>query len=139
MKSVKKIFFIIMIIIFIWIDCFTAVSVFQDWLIPTTTIDVTSQNEDIVKKIKQHFNITYEIKKIQYSRGFPDGYGLIIYDSYGVEDYRFEDEFEGSEIDAYFQKLDEDTPKYLMILILEIIFETFVIIAVIRRNKNINE
>lgn len=43
-------------------------------IIPTTTIEVTNQSEDIVVKVKEQFNVNYEIKKIQYSRGFPDGY-----------------------------------------------------------------
>ena len=43
--------------------------------------------------------------------------------------------FEDSEIDAYFQKLNIDTPKYLKVLIIEIILEFLLIIAIIRRNK----
>lgn len=51
----------------------------------------------------------------------------------------FEDDgFEDSEIDAYFQKLNIDTPKYLKVLIIEIILGIILIIVIIRRNR-INE
>lgn len=132
----KKFLFIIMLIFFVVIDGYTALLVLGDLIIPTTTIEVTNQSEDIVVKVKEHFNINYEITKIQYSRGFPDGYGLEIYDSGGAKEHFFEDDgFEDSEIDACFQKLNIDTPKYLKVLIIEIILEIILIIVIIRRNR----
>ena len=121
------------------IDGYTALLVLGDLITTTTTIEVINQSEDIVAKIKEHFNINYEITKIQYSLGFPDGYGLEIYDSGGAKEHFFEDDgFEDSEIDAYFQKLNIDTPKYLKVLIIEIILGIILIIVIIRRNR-INE
>ena len=135
----KKILFITMLVCFVVIDGYTALLVLGDLIIPTTTIEVTNQSEDIVAKVKEHFNINYEITKIQYSLGFPDGYGLEIYDSGGAKEHFFEDDgFEDSEIDAYFQKLNIDTPKYLKVLIIEIILGIILIIVIIRRNR-INE
>lgn len=132
----KKFLFIIMLIFFVVIDGYTALLVLEDLIIPTTTIEVTNQSEDIVVQVKEHFNINYEITKIQYSRCFPDGYGLEIYDSVGAKEHFFEDDgFENSEIDAYFQKLNIDTPKYLKVLIIEIILEIILIIVIIRRNR----
>ena len=125
-----------MLVCFVVIDGYTALLVLGDLIIPTTTIEVTNQSEDIVAKVKEQFNINYEIKKIEYSRGFSDGYELEIYDSVGAKEHFFEDYgFEDSEIDAYFQKLNIDTPKYLKVLIIEIILEFLLIIAIIRRNK----
>lgn len=65
---------------FVVIDGYTALLVLGDLITTTTTIEVINQSEDIVAKVKEHFNINYEITKIQYSLGFPDGYGLEIYD-----------------------------------------------------------
>lgn len=121
------------------IDGYTALLVLGDLITTTTTIEVINQSEDIVAKVKEHFNINYEITKIQYSLGFPDGYGLEIYDSGGAKEHFFEDDgFEDSEIDAYFQKLNIDTPKYLKVLIIENILGIILIIVIIRRNR-INE
>ena len=123
----KKFLFITMLVCFVVIDGYTALLVLGDLIIPTTTIEVTNQSEDIVAKVKEQFNINYEIKKIEYSRSFPDGYELEIYDSVGAKEHFFEDDgFEDSEIDAYFQKLNIDTPKYLKVLIIEIILESYV-------------
>ena len=119
------------------IDGYTALLVLGDLITTTTTIEVINQSEDIVAKVKEHFNINYEITKIQYSLGFPDGYGLEIYDSGGAKEHFFEDDgFEDSEIDAYFQKLNIDTPKYLKVLIIENILGIILIIVIIRRNKS---
>ncbi len=88
------------------IDGYTALLVLGDLITTTTTIEVINQSEDIVAKVKEHFNINYEITKIQYSLGFPDGYGLEIYDSRVVKEHFFEDDgFEDSKIDTCFQKL----------------------------------
>lgn len=133
----KKVIFVIMISLFIIIDGWTLLLILGDMLIPTTTIEVKSQNEDIVRKVKEHFNINKDIKRIEYNRGFPDGYRLLIYDSDGDEHHVFEDRFEDSEIDDYFRKLNKDNPKHLNILLLEILIELIVITAVIVRNKNV--
>ena len=63
----KKFLFIIMLVCFVVIDGYTALLVLGDLIIPTTTIEVTNQSEDIVAKVKEQFNINYEIKKIEYS------------------------------------------------------------------------
>lgn len=72
---------------FVVIDGYTALLVLGDLITTTTTIEVINQSEDIVAKVKEHFNINYEITKIQYSLGFPDGYGLEIYDSRVVKEH----------------------------------------------------
>ena len=119
------------------IDGYTALLVLGDLITTTTTIEVINQSEDIVAKVKEHFNINYEITKIQYSLGFTDGYGLEIYDSRVVKEHFFEDDgFEDSEIDTYFQKLNIDTPKYLKVLIIENILGIILIIVIIRRNRS---
>ena len=92
----RKIIFVLMLLLFLVIDGYTFLLVFSDMIIPTTTIEVTSQNEDIVVKIKEHFNINYDIKKVEYRRGFPNGYGLVIYNFDDVDDHYFEDRFEDS-------------------------------------------
>ena len=122
------------------IDGYTALLVLGDLITTTTTIEIINQSENIVAKVKEHFNINYEITKIQYSLGFPDGYGLEIYDSGGAKEHFFEDDgFEDSEIDAYFQKLNIDTPKYLKVLIIENILGIIILIIVIIRRNRINE
>lgn len=60
----KKFLFIIMLIFFIVIDGYTAFLVFDDSIIPTTTIEVTHQSEDIVVMVKEYFRIEYDIRKI---------------------------------------------------------------------------
>ncbi len=81
----KKFLLVIMIIAFIVIDGYTGLLVLDDMIFYTTTIEVTKENEDIVESIKEHFDIDYEIKKIVYAPGFPDGYGLDLYDKDGVK------------------------------------------------------
>ena len=45
------------------IDGYTALLVLGDLITTTTTIEVINQSEDIVAKVKEHFNINYEIMK----------------------------------------------------------------------------
>ena len=71
------------------IDGYTALLVLGNLITNTTTIEVINQSEYIVAKVKKHFNINYEITKIQYSLGFPDGYGLEIYDSGVAKEHFF--------------------------------------------------
>lgn len=131
----KKFLFVIMLIFFIVIDAYTALLVLGDMIIPTTTMEITNQNEYIVEIVKEHFDLDYEIQKIVFSPGFPDGYGLDIYDYDGMKHSESEDNHEDSEIFEYFQKMKIDTPKYLKVLILEILLEIIVIVVVIRKNK----
>ena len=40
------------------------------------TIKISNQNSYISKEIKEHFDIDYDIKKVKFYSGFPDGYYL---------------------------------------------------------------
>ena len=130
-----------MLVCFVVIDGYTALLVLGDLIIPTTTIEVTNQSEDIVAKVKEQFNINYEIKKIEYSRGFPDGYSLYIYDVNGDKHEEFDDTFnvaESDKIQQYFMNLKPDSPKYLRLFEVELIIEFFVIAVMILFNISKN-
>ena len=137
----KKILFIIMLIFFIVIDGYTAFLVFDDSIIPTTTIEVTHQSEDIVVMVKEYFRIEYDIRKIVYQQGFPDGYSLYIYDVNGDKHEEFDDTFnvaESDKIQQYFMNLKPDSPKYLRLFEAELIIEFFVIAVMILFNISKN-
>lgn len=78
MKKIVLLVFIILV--FILLDLFTGFLVFIDILKDLKTIKVESQGEVIVQDIKEHFNIDYNITKVTFQSGIPDGYYLMIYD-----------------------------------------------------------
>lgn len=128
----KKIVLILEIIIFLMVFLYTGFLALVDTTY--TTIKVESQNEYIVKEIKEHFKIDYDIAKIKFYTGIPDGYYLNIYDMQNECNREFEDRHEDSEIYAYFINLKPDKPSFLHLfyLSIEIIFEIFVIYVIIK-------
>ena len=113
-----------------------------DFLFPKRSIYVTNQDDYIVESVKEYFHIDYNVSKIVYQQGFPDGYSLDIYDVVGEKHEEFNDTFnvaESDKIQQYFLNLQPDTPKYLRLFAVELIIEFFVIavviIANIRKNR----
>ena len=138
----KKAVFILMLILFIVIDVYTLWLMAPDFLFPKRSIYVTNQDDYIVESVKDYFHIEYDVSKIVYQQGFPDGYYLDIYDSVGEKHEEFDDTFnvaESDKIQQYFLNLKPDTPKYLRLFMAELIIEFFaiavVIIASIRKNR----
>ena len=131
-----------MAILFIVIDVYTLWLMAPDFLFPKRSIYVTNQDDYIVESVKDYFHIEYDVSKIVYQQGFPDGYYLDIYDSVGEKHEEFDDTFnvaESDKIQQYFLNLKPDTPKYLRLFMAELIIEFFaiavVIIANIRKNR----
>ena len=138
----RKAVFIFMAILFIVIDVYTLWLMAPDFLFPKRSIFVTNQDDYIVESVKDYFHIEYDVSKIVYQQGFPDGYYLDIYDSVGEKHEEFDDTFnvaESDKIQQYFLNLKPDTPKYLRLFMAELIIEFFaiavVIIASIRKNR----
>ena len=138
----RKAVFILMSILFIVIDVYTLWLMSPDFLFPKRSIYVTNQDDYIVESVKEYFHIEYDVSKIVYQQGFPDGYYLDIYDSVGEKHEEFDDTFnvaESDKIQQYFLNLKPDTPKYLRLFMAELIIEFFaiavVIIASIRKNR----
>ena len=138
----RKAVFILMAILFIVIDVYTLWLMAPDFLFPKRSIYVTNQDDYIVESVKDYFHIEYDVSKIVYQQGFPDGYYLDIYDSVGEKHEEFDDTFnvaESDKIQQYFLNLQPDTPKYLRLFAVELIIEFFVIavviIANIRKNR----
>ena len=138
----RKVAFIVMLILFIVIDVYTLWLMSPDFLLPKRSIYVTNQDDYIVERVKEYFRIEYDISKIVYQQGFPDGYSLDIYDVAGEKHEEFDDTFnvaESDKIQQYFLNLKPDTPKYLRLFTAELIIEFFVIaviiIANIRKNR----
>ena len=131
-----------MAILFIVIDVYTLWLMAPDFLFPKRSIYVTNQDDYIVESVKDYFHIEYDVSKIVYQQGFPDGYYLDIYDSVGEKHEEFDDTFnvaESDKIQQFFLNLKPDTPKYLRLFTAELIMEFFsiavVIIASIRKNR----
>lgn len=131
----KRVLLVFIILVFILLDLFTGFLVFIDILKELKTIKIESQGEIIVQEIKEHFNIDYNITKVTFQSGIPDGYYLMIYDENNNMKKVFEDEHEGSEIYHYFDDVKADIPEHLKYLIIELIFE-FVIIRVLIKKKS---
>lgn len=138
----RKAVFILMAILFIVIDVYTLWLMAPDFLFPKRSIYVTNQDDYIVESIKEYFHIEYDVSKIVYQQGFPDGYSLDIYDAVGEKHEEFDDTFnvaESDKIQQYFLNLKPDTPKYLRLFTAELIIEFFafavVIITDIRKNR----
>ena len=138
----RKVAFIVMLILFIVIDVYTLWLMSPDFLFPKRSIYVTNQDDYIVERVKEYFRIEYDISKIVYQQGFPDGYSLDIYDVAGEKHEEFDDTFnvaESDKIQQYFLNLKPDSPKHLRLFEAELIIEFFVIaliiIANIRKNR----
>lgn len=138
----KKAVFILMLILFIVIDVYTLWLMSPDFLFPKRSIYVTNQDDYIVESVKEYFHIEYDVSKIVYQQGFPDGYSLDIYDTVGEKHEEFDDTFnvaESDKIQQFFLNLKPDTSKYLRLFTAELIIEFFaiavVIIANIRKNR----
>ncbi len=138
----RKAVFILMLILFIVIDVYTLWLMSPDFLFPKRSIYVTNQDDYIVESVKEYFHIEYDVSKIVYQQGFPDGYSLDIYDAAGEKHEEFDDTFnvaESDKIQQHFLNLKPDTPKYLRLFTAELIIEFFaiavVIIANIRKNR----
>ena len=107
----------------------TGVKLFIDNFANRKTIKIMDQEAYIVKDIKEHFNIDYDINKVSFVAGFPDGYYLDLYDYYGNVKKVFEDRHEDSDIFRYFQYVETDKSKYENYLHIEISIEILVLIV----------
>ena len=130
----KKWIIIFVIVIFIIIDLYTVFLTFLDYLAEYKTIKISNQNSYISKEIKEHFDIDYDIKKVKFYSGFPDGYYLDIYDLQNECHHKFEDNHEDSEIYDYFKNIKDDIPMHLKYLIIEIMIE-LIIIGILEKTK----
>lgn len=130
----KKWIIIFVIVIFIIIDLYTVFLTFLDYLTEYKTIKISNQNSYISKEIKEHFDIDYDIKKVKFYSGFPDGYYLDIYDLQNECHHKFEDNHEDSEIYDYFKNIKADIPMHLKYLIIEIMIE-LIIIGILEKTK----
>lgn len=130
----RKLAFIIVLILFIVIDGYTLWLMSPDFLFPKKSIYVTNQDDYMVESVKEYFHIEYDISKIVYQQGFPDGYSLDIYDVAGEKHEEFDDTFnvgESDRIQQYFWDLKSDTPKYLRLFEAGLIIEFFIIVMII--------
>ena len=135
----KKILLIFIILIFIIIDIITGIFIFFDYLAERKTIVVESQGEYIVEEIKEHFKIDYNISKITFMSGIPDGYYLDVCDENNVLHSLFEDEHEQSAIYYYFNDVKPDQSKYKIFLSIEIIIEFIIIKHMIKGKCKVKE
>lgn len=126
----KKFLYVIMIILFVVIDLYTAFLAFLDYLAEYKTIKTNNQESYIVKEIKEHFKIDYDIKKVRFLAGIPDGYYLDIYNEENQVQRVFADNHEESDIFYYFRNVKADIPQHLIYLVIEIILEGIVIVII---------
>ena len=101
----KKVAFIVMLILFMVIDAYTLYLMSPDLLFPHKSIYVTNQDNDIAERVKAYFSIQYEISKIVYRQGFPDGYYLDVYDVGGEKHEEFDDTFNVAERDIVWEDI----------------------------------
>lgn len=132
----KTIFLIIIIIAFILIDIATGFMAFLDYIAERKTITIESQGEMIVQKIKEHFDIDYNITKVTFQSGIPDGYFLEIYNEKNQVQGVFENDHTESEIYDYFNDVKADVPQHLMYLIVLFIVQFIIVKFLIRGMKN---
>lgn len=133
----RKVTFVLMLILFIVLDVYTLCLMSPDLLFPKRSVDVTNQNDYIVESVKEYFQIEYDISKIVYQQGFPNGYSLYIYGAAGEKHEEFDDTFnvaESDNIQQYFWNLKPDTPKYLRLFEAELTIEFFVIAVIVIAN-----
>lgn len=133
----KRLLLVFIILVFILLDLFTGFLVFIDILKELKTIKIESQGEIIVQEIKEHFNIDYNITKVTFQSGIPDGYYLMIYDENNNVKKVFEDNHGDSEIYDYFRNEKADIPEHLKYLIIELVIEFIIIRALIKNKRRI--
>lgn len=137
----KKTLYIILIILFLLAELYTAFLTLIDYLAEYKTIKIYNQESYIAKEIKEHFNIDYNIEKVRFYAGFPDGYYLDIYNEENQIQRVFEDNHKESNIFNYFRNIKPDIPPYLNYLIIEIMIELLVIFMIEllyqKKSKNI--
>ena len=131
----KKFLYVIVIILFVLINLYTAFLAFIDYLAEYKTIEIDNQESYIAKEIKEHFKIDYDIKKARFLAGIPDGYYLDIYNKENQVQRVFEDNHEESDIYDYFRNVKADIPQHLIYLVIEIMFELIVIVIIQISNK----
>ena len=131
----KRVLLVFIVLVFILLDLFTGFLVFIDILKDLRTIKVESQGEVIIQEIKEHFNIDYNITKVTFQSGIPDGYYLMIYDENNNVKKVFEDNHGDSEIYDYFRNEKADIPKHLKYLIIELVIEFIIIKALIKTKR----
>ena len=134
----EKILLIALILIFLIINLYTGFLTFLDYIAEYKTIKIENQDDYIIKEIKEHFDINYDIKKVTFWGGIPDGYYLKIYNNLNQVQTVFEDNHEDSEIYDYFKNVKADIPIHLFYLIIEIIIE-IIIVYKIKKKVVINK
>ena len=134
----EKILLIALILIFLIINLYTGFLTFLDYIAEYKTIKFENQDDYIIKEIKEHFDINYDIKKVTFWGGIPDGYYLKIYNNLNQVQTVFEDNHEDSEIYDYFKNVKADIPIHLFYLIIEIIIE-IIIVYKIKKKVVINK
>ena len=134
----KKIMYIILITIFILLDLWISFLTFVDYLAGYKIIKISNQETYIVQEIKEHFKINYDIEKVIFYSGIPDGYYLDIYNKDNQIEGVFEDNHEESEIYDYFKDVKADIPKHLKYLITAIFIEIIILVIVHRKTANSN-
>lgn len=136
----KKIIYIISIIIFIILDLYLSFLTFLDYLAEYKTIKNICQTDYIIQEIKEQFKINYDIKEITFYSGIPDGYYLEIYNMENKAETVFDDNHEDSKIFDYFNNnVKADIPKHLKHLVLTIILEIIIVIMVKRKNNKLEK
>ena len=130
----KTISLIFIMIVFIFIDIAISFMVFLDYVAERKTINIESQGEMIVKEIKEHFGIDYNITKVTFQSGMPDGYYLDIYNDKNQVQEVFENDHVESVIYDYFDNVRVDVPQHLIYLIILIIAQ-FIIVKLLMRGK----
>ena len=131
----KMIVLIIIIIVFILLNLFTGFLAFIDYLKEEKTIKIQNQEDYIVKEIKDHFKIDYDITKVIFQSGLPDGYYLDIYDEKNEVKEVFEDNHEDSEIYDYFKDQKSGIPQHLIYLIIELVIEFVIVKSLIKKKS----
>lgn len=129
----------VLIIFFIIINIFTLLLSLKCFIVGQKTIKISEQNDYIVLLINEKFDIDYNIKKVRFRTGFPDGYYLDLYNGVYMVETVFDDNHEDSKICDYFDRVENsDATKYLFFFIIEILIEVLVIDK-LKRIKDYNE
>ena len=129
---VKRIVLIVVIIFFTVLELYSVFRVFDDSLVPTTTVNITDQNSEIVQLIKNQYHLNNNIERIVYSPGFPDNYRLEIYDDTGERnEYREDIGTHDDKVLKYFQNIKSDPLPHMKYLIIEIILEICIILVIV--------
>ena len=115
-----------LIIVFLIVDIFLIFIIFSIFMNGNRTIKVTDQNFYIVQKIKEEFNIDYDIKEITFRTSFPDGYWLDIFDNNNQAKTVFDNDHGDSLIYDYFMNIKRDVSMYVGFFIILILIEALI-------------